>query len=254
MSKQRNSWSLTCPVITHMHFLHCVRYRQYCCHPFQTPAWLADCLSEEGTMCPTSCFIIYYILMWDCSGHVCIVLMFCSDNIYYASQCFWNLGHHRHHHHHPFFPPILNICIQYIMSGRRANMSNQYSHWNCTRQGHLGRLGLKLRDGCHLHTRTSGMWNVLSTLCKWLCSWECFIDSIHITYFTRQHDIHPTSHIWLYLRGRDLLLSPLVHHVSTQLLVFVSFEGPSFIHSMYPFSIVHIWYLSHYLYSYTEQK
>lgn len=157
-----------------------------------------------------------------------------------------------------FFPPILNICIQYIMSCRWANMSSvQYDHWNCNRQGHVGRLGFELWDRCHPQTRTSGMWKVFYTVCMWLCSWECFIDSIHITYFTHQHNIHPTSHMWLYLRGRDLLLSPIVRHFSTQLLDFVSLEEPCFIHSIYLFSIVyhvHICYLSHYLYSYTEQK
>lgn len=89
-------------------------------------------------------------------GTVCLALSLCGDNIISVNISeIWAI---HHHHHRQFLSPILNICIQYIMSCSLANMLfDQYNHQNCTRQGHLDRLGFELWDGCHPQTRTFGM-------------------------------------------------------------------------------------------------
>lgn len=66
--------------------------------------------------------------------------------------------------------------------------------------------------------------------------------------------LHPTGLFWPGWRARDLLLSPSPFFNTTVGLCKLS--RTCFILSIYPVSIVyheHVWYLSHYLYSYTEK-
>lgn len=125
-----------------------------------------------------------------------------------------------------------------------ANMSShRYDQWNCRGLCHSRSFRVIQVGQCW--RKPSGMWRVLGALCMWL--WECFIDSVHMTSFSRQHASTP-------LVSSDLLLSPSPFFNTTVGLCKLS--RTCFIHSIYPVSIVyheHVWYLSHYLYSYTEK-
>lgn len=71
--------------------------------------------------------------------------------------------------------------------------------------------------------KPSGMWKVLGALCMLL--WECFIDSVHMTSFSRQHASTPL--VSSDRDGGQETFSDLHHRFLTQLLVFASFQGPA---------------------------